>query len=222
MTNNQEIVKELFNEQIIGDAKKLFVSNNEIGNVKSELPLRLFKSKANTINLELIVQKRIETNTVTELGRMVKIFDYAQPIGYYTFQKGIFKTTVEITITKEFESSYDFLYQNNLVNRSYKVNKLSLMENILIGAVSIEATIKAELLADCSFCSNGFDYDLFMSSDNEYPQCYLDDKYNVQGPIIAYLFRKQNRPINPMIKYQESFNSLFNRSLLTAYKQFKR
>ena len=220
MTTTQEITKELFSDKVIEEVKKLQVSNKKVGALNSDLPLRLFKTEAGTINLELIIQREKETDILNEFGRLVNIYEYAQPIGYFTLHKGFFKTLVEITIIKQFESDYQYLIENKIINSTYKLNKLSLAENILIGAVSLEAAINAEKLEDCSFSSNCFEYDLYMTSDNEYPQCFLDDKYGVNGPIIGYLFREENRPINPMIEYKDIFHSLDKRGLLTAFRKF--
>lgn len=216
MTIEDEITKELFNEKIIDSAKKLYSSSANISSVGNELPLRLYKTKDGTINLELIAKHKFFNKKNGEST----FHDFAQPIGYYNIQKGIFKTNTQIIIINQFEKSYNYLSANNLINNSLKVNKLTFNENILIGAVSLEASLNAELLIDTSFISNGFNYDLFMTLDNEYPQCFLDDKYDMSDPLVGYLFREINRPINPMVKFEKEFNSLYKRELLTAYRKF--
>lgn len=215
MTIEDEITKALFNEKIIDGAKKLIVSNTNIYAIDNELPIRLYKTQYGTVNLELTAKHKFLNKKNGELS----LYDFVQPVGYYNIQKGFFKTNIEICIINQFEKSYNYLSENNLINNSIKVNRLSFNENILIGAVSLEAALNAELLIDTNFSSNGFDYDLFMTSDDEYPQCFLDDKYDINEPLVAYLFRELNRPINPMIKYENDFNSLYKRELLTAYRK---
>lgn len=203
----KDLLKEVFKEENIKKAYSLYDSNKQIASVNSEHLARLYKTKAGTVNFEFSVKRFFE-------GQMI---EYIQPIGYYSFKRN---KTPHITLLHEFHNIYknlDFIRIKSFF-KSITVSPLDLLENIIIGAVSAEAHIHSLKHQDISFKANNIEYDLIMTYDNEYPQCFLAKdlikKTKIQEPLVAYL----TNSIPPMQKFQAVYNDLINKELLTAYK----
>ena len=97
------------------------------------------------------------------------------------------------------------------------IPKLSLKENAVIAAFSIETIQQAQLYQDSSLFSNGLKCDIYMSFDG-FPQFYLDDQYGISEPIAAYLIKEQNT-VNPTVQYKALFDKLSSMELLSAFKR---
>lgn len=196
MTIKEQFVKTLFNKNTLEKVKEQFKNGTEIIPVDEfDMNFRLLLSK-DIINLELL--------TVSEFGY------YFKPIGFYDQNNNVF-------ILKEFETDVKNLIENKEISTDKNILKLSIEQNAVIGAFSIEAYIKAKKSMDDSFTSNGLDFDIFMSFNGD-PQVFLEDKYNVSGAIAIYFLKGERKTINPTVQYKQLFDDFSQRKLLTAFK----
>ena len=186
------------------------------------LGFRLFKpDESNNINLELLAQYSYGVSTLQEyplvgLGRKQKVLSYTKPIGYYTQSKTFLSKSIEITILGEFEDDLELLIKAEKFNPRVKIHKLSFIKNALLAAFSIEAFINAQDYKDILFVANGLNLDIFMTYEG-YPQVFLDDKYNIDGPLAGYLL-KEHGSIGPIEHYQDMHDELNKMRLMTVYK----
>jgi hypothetical protein len=223
MNATQEMVSTLFTPAIIEQVKKQFRDKTEKVPIDSfGMSFRLFLSKYGNINLELLIQMPAEEGAYQNIegfgrGIIQKNVMFFKPIGFFSLKKGFFTNTLEITILKEFEKDFNILLKDGKIPSSIKVNTLTLQENAVLAAFSMEAYLKAEKYEDSSFSANGLYCDMFMTFEG-YPQVFLDDRHGIDGPIAAYLLREKNT-INPIMEYQNTFNMFSDMSLLTALKR---
>lgn len=223
MTPAQEVLMTLFTDDTIQKVKKQFSEGNEKVTLESfNMSFRLFNTKTGNINLELLIQMPVESDeeeNLHGLGRvtMQRTVMFFKPVGFFTQKKGFFSSTLEVTILKEFEYDLDILLTNGKIPTSIQIHKLSLRENAVLAAFSMEAFINAEKYGDTSFIANGLYCDIYLTLEG-YPQVFLDDKHNLSGPIAAYLLREQNS-INPIREYEELFNRFDKMELMTAFKR---
>lgn len=170
------------------------------------LDYRLLKPDETTINLELL-------NTMPIRSKIDgKIIMYYMPIGYFSLGSG----NLEFTVVKYFENDINFLNDRNMLPLKMKINNLSLIENALLAAFSMEAVQIAVEYRDANLTVNGLDLDIFMTFEG-YPQSYLNDKYGLLTPLAAYMTRREGK-IKPNPIYNELYARLDNMKLLTAYK----
>jgi hypothetical protein len=224
MTELQEMLKALFTKETQEKVKSQFISGEEITSIENnDTSFRLLKTKADNINLELLIHAPIEYVEEQDIlglgkGRLQKTVMFFKPIGYFTKKKGIFSSTIEMTILKEFELVLNSLISENKISTHFKIHTLSLIENAVVAAFSMETAIRAlKYQDDFGFMANGLYLDIYMSSEGV-PQVFLDDKYGIEGPISAYKIKTMNT-INPMVAYKEIFDRLHNMSLLSAFKR---
>ncbi len=143
---------------------------------------------------------------------------YFKPIGIYKISPDSSKVT--ITILKEFEEDYQLLKRNNAIRGEHEVKMLTLKENAVIVAFSMDAVVEARAMKDDAFFLNGFDIEIIMTSGpNSYPQIFMHDKYNLSGPIGAY-FAQGPHTLNPTMEYKRIFDDFEAKSLLSAFKGF--
>ena len=220
---NHEIVKTFIYKDTIETVKKLFKSNVDRTPIKShDLQFRLIKPTNYNVNLEIFTEIKLEcSEEEVDLGSMgkgikFKTVSFFKPIGYYCLKKGLFSNSVGLTIVKEYEDSLDFLIKNKKVPSTIKINKLPLRHNALIAAFSKESRIEASKNEDrFSFFANGLILDIYMSEDG-YPQVFLDDKYGIEGAIAKYRLYDKPGGIDPITKYKELFDSLYEMRLFTS------
>lgn len=219
MTATQEMLISLLTKETLDKVNKQFI-NSVTGIIHIEidgLDYRLFKPTATNINLEILNTMSFdfsETQNIPGIGRgsTGKSIMYYLPIGYFTQIKGI----PELTVVKAFENDIDYLINNNKLSLPIKINKLSLKENALLAAFSIESATRAEKYEDASYTANGLFCDIYMCSDG-FPQVFLDDRHGLSGPIAAYLIKEKNM-VNPITDYKELFDKFNSMGLLTAFK----
>jgi hypothetical protein len=224
MTSSQEAVKALFNKETQEKVKSQFKNGEEIISIDNyDLSFRLLKTKADNINLELLVNITIENSEEQDVlglgaGRIQKTVMFFKPIGYFTQKKGIFSSTLEVTVLKEFENDLESLISENKISDSVKIHKLSLLENAVLSVFSMETAIRAlKYKDDFGFMANGLYLDIYMSTEGV-PQVFLNDKYEINGPLAAYNLKTTNT-INPMVTYKEMFDRFHKMSLLSAFKR---
>ena len=141
---------------------------------------------------------------------------FFKPIGFFSQKKGFLSNDIEVTVLKEFENDLEELRNAKKIPNNIKTHKLSLTENAVIAAFSMETAIQAKKYEDVSFIANGLACDIFMAFEG-FPQVFLDDRYGLEGPIAAYQIRDQNS-INPIIRYKELFEKFHSMSLLSVVK----
>jgi hypothetical protein len=223
MTPRQEMVMTLFTKTTIDKVKEQFKNGDEITSVDSfDISFRLFKPTPNFINLELLIQTPIEAGEEQYIqgigrGRLEKSVMFFKPIGYFTQKKGFLTTELEVTILKEFENDLDYLLNSGKISSNIKIHKLTLEENAVLAAFSMEAANNAQKYEDASFIANGLYCDIFMTFEG-FPQVFLDDRYGLNGPIAAYLIKEQNS-VKPIVRFKELFDKFYAMSLLTAFKR---
>ncbi len=222
MTPIQEMVLTLFTNETLEKVKKQFSNRKEIvSNESFNMSFRLYYSKAGNINLEVLTQIPIEKGEAVDIpnlgrGQIQSTKMFFKPVGFYTQKKGFLSSSLEITIVKEFEEAYDQLLNSKQLNSVVTTHKLSLEENAVLAAFSMEAYINAEKYQDASFFANGLHCDAIMTFQG-YPQIFLDDRYGLRGPIAAYMLREQNS-INPIVQYEDLFHKFRQMDLNTAMK----
>ncbi len=223
MTPTQEMVMTLFLQDTLSKVNQQFKDGKQIVPIDSfGMSFRLFKADAGNINLELLIQMPVAVGEEQDIpgmgrGRMQKNVMFFKPIGYYIQSKGFLTSILDVTVPKEFENELDFLKSNNKIPSKIKIHKLSLPENALLSAFSMEALINAQKYNDASFFANGLYCDIFMTFEG-FPQVFLDDRHGLRGPIAAYLLREQNS-VNPIITYTELFEKYNPMKLMTAFKR---
>lgn len=223
MTLTQEIVMTLFTKETIDKVKEQFKSGKEIiFNENFDMSFRLFKPTANYINLELLIKMPIETGEEQDFpvigrGRIQTTVMFFKPVGFFTYKKGFLSNDIEVTVVKEFENDLDYLIKAGKVTSNIKINKLSLEENAVLAAFSMEAVNNAQKYEDVSFFANGLNCDIYMTFEG-FPQVYLDDRHGLNGAIAAYLLREK-KSIGPNVQYKEIFNRFYAMSLMTAFKK---
>lgn len=223
MTTSQEMVMTLLSGDTIAKAKKQFRNGEQIAALESyEMTFRLYKTSTSTFNLELLLQMPVKTVEESLEGfpgsRIQQVITFFKPIGFYTVTKNFLSTNVEATILREFENDHAFLNKNRHFSSGVTVNKLSLEENAVIAAFSMETYLQAKNYRDHSLHVNGLDLDIYMTYDNEYPQSFLNDKYGFSGHIAAYFLRGARQSIAPSLKVEKSFNKLRELQLLSIFK----
>lgn len=208
MTPIQEMVIALFSDDIIERAKKQAKAGPEIIHIERfDMSFRLLKVDYKTINLEFLVSRKF--------GSQNRLVTYFKPIGVYTVEKSLFSSKISIKIIFEFEKHYGGLAGNAIPKIKYEVNKFTFEENIVIAAFSMDAVSEASKMQDSNLKINGLDMEIVMAFDG-YPQIFLDDSYNIKGPIAAY-FIENPQSLNPMINYKKTFDELDSKKLLSAY-----
>jgi hypothetical protein len=223
MTPKQEIIMTLFTKETIDKVKEQFKNGKEIIAYESfDMNFRLFKPTASHINLEFFARIPVETVKEQDLSgvgnRARGMVSVLKPIGFFSQKKGFSSNGLEVTVLKEFEDDLNYLIELGKIDSNLKINKLSLEENALLAAFSVEALFQAEKYQDCSFNANGLDMDIYMTLDGEYPQSFLNDRYGLSGHIGAYFLRDENRRIDMNTSYKDLYWDLFKMSLMTAYK----
>lgn len=192
----QEMFKAFISEEAISKVKAQAKSGEQIVSVDMfDMNFRIFKTNVGMYNFELLCN--------SALGM------YFKPIGFYSIEKGFLSRKVFLTVLKEFESE--------LQSTSKDVSTLSLIENAVIAAFSMEVVNIAQQYKDANLMANGLKCDIFMSFDN-IPQFYLDDQYNVQGCIAMYPIKQQNS-VNPTVQTKALFDKFQKMELLSVFKR---
>ena len=220
MSPTQEMLISLLTKETLDKVNKQFInSGTSIIHFEIDgLGYRLFKPTETNINLEFLNTMPFgfsETQNIPGIGigRTGKSIMYYLPIGYFTQSIG----NHEFTVVKAFENDMDYLINNNKISMPIKINKLSLEENALLAAFSIESAARAEKYEDASYTANGLFCDIYMCSDG-FPQVFLDDRHGLRGPIAAYLIREENM-VKPITTYKKLFDKFNSMGLLTAFKK---
>lgn len=217
MTPVQEMVATLFAADTIEKAKAHLKSGKEVAYIeKFDMPFRLLRVNDKTVNLELDISRPVNTPRREAIGIVQKMVSYFKPVGIYEIDKGFFSSKVAITILQEFEKDYTLLTSNGTIKNTNEVKKLTLKQNVVIAAFSMDAAMEAKKMADNFLTINGLKVEIIMANEG-YPQMFLDDMYNVRGPIAAYFAQGPNS-LNPIMGYKEIFDDLDSRKLLSAYK----
>jgi hypothetical protein len=215
MTILQEMVAALFSLDVIQQAKNQFELGRKITPVeKFDISFRLFKVDDDTINFECMLRRRFGPINQVEMGKVQSVVTYFKPIGVY--KRSFYSEKFHIIILNEFKDDYLKMISDGAIESQCEIEILSLEENAVIGAFSMDAVIEAEDRQDKKVKINGLDMEIFMANDG-YPQIFLDDKYGLNGPIAAYFATGPNS-LNPMVSNKAIFDDLKSRSLLTAYK----
>lgn len=129
----------------------------------------------------------------------------------------MFKTKIGITVLKEFEDNLSRLINRSNVKIGTQLNRLSLEDNALLAAFSVEAALNANKYRDISFEANGLFCDLIMTYEGV-PQFFLNDKYGVKDAFAVYHADGEGI-ISPIIKYKKLFDRFLDMELMTGVKE---
>lgn len=196
MKITEEFVKVLFANSTIEKVKSQFANGTEIVPVDEfDMNFRLLLV-GETINLELLASG--------PYGH------YFKPIGFYDKHQNIY-------LLREFEEDFDNLVRQGEISNTSLAKRLTLLQNAVIGAFSMDSLIQASQLKDSSFISNGLNFDIFITLDGD-PQIFLDDKYNSPDPIGLYFLRRPNKSVNPTVIFKQLFDEFSSKKLLSAFK----
>lgn len=221
LTITEQFAKTLFLQETLEKVKEQFITQTEI------LPIDTFDMNfrlllvGDTINLELLASGI--------LGH------YFKPIGF-------FDKNLNVYVLREFENDVSQLKNKGEIPTDLKINTLSLKENAVIAAFSMDVIITvlqtaneikekgfepefrngimipANIRYDRRLLANGLNSELIMTFDG-YPQFNLDDDYNLRGAIGAYISDEQGLSINPIVEYKSLYDKFIQMKLLSAYKR---
>lgn len=221
LTVTEQFTKTLFLENTIQKVREQFANGTEILPIDEfDMNFRLLLV-GETVNLELLA--------TGQLG------NYFKPIGFYD-------KNLNVYLLKEFEADFESLKTKNDIPHNLQVKTLSLRENAVIGAFSMDVIISvlqvlnelnekgfepefrdgimipANLRYDRQLVANGLNSELIMTFEG-YPQFNLDDEYGLNGAIGAYIPNGQGLSINPIVEYKELFDKFARMKLLSAYNR---
>lgn len=223
MTITQEMVSVLFEKETIEKVKNQFSENQEIVSVESyDIDFRLFKTNEENINLELL--------TTDNNGMYFKV------IGFYTKDA----EKMNVTILNEFEDAFEELI--DLDTQNLNVRYMDIDESGLIAAFSRETLQNIHFMYnqmekemsnqaiggfkpfrqfapsfDKSLIANGIKIDLLFSFEG-FPQCYLDDDYNIEGAIAGYTKNENGLKLSPTIQYKNNFDKFYKMGIFSVFK----
>ena len=217
MSIQKEMASVLMEKSTAKQALEQFKSGKEITPIDAHgMNFRLFKTKSNTINLELFMRD--------DSGM------YFKPIGFFIKEDGGWFSSGNAvpTVLKEFESYAKAIDSN--------VKTLSLLENATVAAFSRETVNMAKFMHqeyknnppsaalglgglvrfDKNLESNGLALEL-MFCNQGYPQAYLEDQYGYSNPIGAYIMRPGSFDLHPMQTNKAEYDKLYRMSLLSTF-----
>ena len=228
LKNSKDILKALFNSSVIESVKNQFTNGKEKVSIESnDMSFRLHMVNGININFEFLL--RIDDGTKTHSYEKViesgleytigptEVWFY-KPVGFFTLNNHSNSLDIEFTIIKEFENDLEFLLHNNDLSINIPIKKLSLEENGVLAAFSMETMVRAEKKIDDSLIANGLQCDIYISEDG-FPQVFLDDKYGFlsQNPIAIYFYNGPNTA-NAMMNNLHVWKKLKSMNLMTLYK----
>jgi len=232
MTPTQEMISVLFEKDTLEKTKAQFKSGAEKTPIDSrDMSFRLFKTNYGNINLEMLCR---DTSGM-----------YFKPIGFYEFEKGGFLSSENLTVTVLNEFKNDFESVSGINPSNINVKFMNIRESGIISAFSRETVEKVKemyqlkanglpqsvidqigpfphlhaMQFDKSLNSNGLDIDLLFSMDG-FPQCFLDDKYGVEGAIGVYLKNQNGFSLNPTVEHKSNFDKFHKMGLLSVFNGF--
>lgn len=219
MSTTEEIVSILIDDFVLENVALLFKSSKrKFDFEKFDTTFRLFKTEAGTVNLEVLICHMLDQNDDSVQGENERhVPMYFKPIGFYIRRKKIFSSIIELTILKELEETLFNLVSLGVIIPKIKINKFSLIGNALIAAYSVEAFEYARRYEDKqSLYSNGLFCNIYMCLDG-FPQFFLDDRYDIEGPLVAYRINDLNE-IRPIIYYKKMADKLAKMHLMNIYR----
>lgn len=217
-----EIIKSLLNQVTSSLVLKAFNLNKPARySVSKSLPIYLNYIDQDTVNLEFIamfisptIKKKYDSN-LNQYVRQGDLVKFYKPIGFYNRH-------LELTILNEYCIIVEELKNSGLIRRDIHYKTLSLINNSIIAAFSMETCLNAKKFVDCSIISNGLEIDLLLTYDREYVQSFLNNKYHVDGILGAYMKvieDEDDLSLNPSIEHKKTFDFLYRKQLLTAYNR---
>ncbi len=234
MKTAEEIICVLFEKNTTDKVKKQFKSNDDKIPIDSRgINFRLKKYNEGNINLEMLCRD--------DSGI------YFKPIGFYEFVKGgLFSSgKLNVTILLEFVEDFNKLKKENEIDDSnIMVNFLSIKENGIIAAFSRETVENVKIMYqqkakgvskevadiigpfphlhamqfDKALISNGLNIELLFSMDG-FPQCFLDDKYGIEGGFAAYFKTSNGFNLNPTVEHKYNYDRFYRMGLLSAFNK---
>lgn len=224
MTIIQQMVLTMFSEHTLTTVKMMFQTNDKVKPIEGyDISFRLVMINDNSINFE---------------------FGYNTPLGIYYKPIGYFNRNMQSYLINEFENTFTYLSINELLEIDILPMALSLRENAVIAAFSIDTLLevlktfqeisvkgyKAEFIDgimippnlryDKKTIINGLKSELIMTYEG-YPQFFVDDNYNINGAIGAYRLMNGKIKIDPIVDFSADHDKLYARSLLSAFKSLK-
>ena len=156
---------------------------------------------------------------------------HLQPIGYFTWESGLFSKKISVNILNEFESIVNIMFNNGEISTTLKIKKLSFIQNAIIGGFSMDTFIEVEEIYsgmeknnslgvseyDKKITVNGIEMNLLMSFDG-FPQIFVADNSNKFIPIGAFPKSSGNISCNPAQVYDADFWKFHSMGLLSAFK----
>jgi hypothetical protein len=110
-------------------------------------------------------------------------------------------------------SILDKFFKKGFIDNNNQVTRAALDSELI---VELGVSVPYYVGSDEDIVINGLDSELLMCMDG-FPQFFLNDKYNIKGPIAAYFLRQGKLHINPIIGFKALYDSLYQRMLLSYY-----
>jgi hypothetical protein len=216
----QKYIQILLSPATRGVVERVFqIANPSLYPISQEFPLYICFVDRETVTLEYVEEMLspiVRNEYDLSLGRRVRtgsLIQFYKPIGFYN-------KYLELTLVNDAYNQVEKLKDIGLMTGVSQAKRLSLTDNGMIGALSMETALNAKKMKDFKIVSNDMDIELWMTHDNEYIQSYLDDKYGNPNVLCAYKKIKGDEDdldLCPAIEYKTQYDNLYHKRLLTVY-----
>ena len=189
-----EVASVLIAEKTQAKATEQFENGNQIVSVDSDdIPLRLYKTGAGTINLEMLIS--------TPMGTFFK------PFGFYHRNGAVYAVNeLEQVLTEMGEWRG---------RKGGSLKRLNLEANAVIAAFSVDSLLVAHQQSDAKYVTNGMKMEAYINSNGD-PQIWADDSYGFSQAIAVY--ESVSGMVNPGVIFAKAFRVMDKLSLLSAFK----
>jgi hypothetical protein len=245
MNVNQQILCTLVSNKVIGIIREHYkqnISPLHIENLGKEYRLR----KVNEGNFILESFCLLQMNERGELGPEYsedggKLYDFTYWKSHGLYRINLESNDIKMYIPYELEADY-YKITEQINSNDLSVYKFSLIENAVIAGFSKESLLQAHVMFknlrgtkinsffieiqnrivpiaayDRSYNTNGLKVQMLLSYDG-FPQMFLDDIHELEGPISAYHQIENGIDCRPITEYKETFDFFQRIEFLSAFK----
>ncbi len=219
----REILETFLSNKTIELVKKQFNSGEEIVLFEDhDITFRLYKGSDKVICFEFPLRHAGERQEDVNIpgvgdGYIMKEHRFFTPIGFYTYKKELFATSIQATILNHFEADFEIFLKSGTLKPKIAINKLSFLENAIIGAFSAEAAINLQRKTNSKFTSNGIKYYIAPAEDGD-PQIFIDKEYEIDGDNCISIFLNDTETLSCNFDYSLEFEKLAPLKLFSMHK----
>lgn len=180
-------------------------------------------------------------------GVIQEEYTFYKPVGFYTNpnSKDFDNDKLDLYVLHEFQEDLNFISAVHNIPDNVSIHTLSIRENAVVAAFSMETylqalkiyeeisekgfqseinkelrrVIPAHVRFDKRFLANGLESELLLTFEG-FPQFFLDDDYNLKGPIAAFMRQADGViMLNPIVEHEEQYKRFLAMGLLTGCKK---